>query len=483
MYRLVVLLLIWSLFFYSHSKEFNDSSKIVSPRNISGKNIKSLNIVKLFDGNPNVEILEQSINGIKVQEITNEFETSEKTLANYYLNYGFQTIEYINGTYYAGGGAGLIKSDDGNNWNRVDVLFDEINSKYISTEFQVRAIGHFKNKILIIPRIIFQNRLGDIKEYPFSIIESENTTDFLIKQISDITVKTSGLSAKKGLGLWDIATNEEVAVVVGADASIFYTNDGKNWYSAEIINGRKRNKNIPNCLYSICWTGEKFVAVGDNGKAAYSNDGKKWTFIDTPSDNILHSVSYGNNTTIALGDYGTALYSSDGKVWHRGFINYADKFASDENYINLVSSIYKNDRFVALGYKTTGLNTIQRFQYKFHALGWGKIYFPIYGILSESMIMLSKDGITWNELPHTRNIQKSFQHITWDGTQFIAVAGAVYGVPRLNKDIVLTKYRQEIDDNGMKAYILGTDTQTIERPIFDSLPNLFHSADGINWEH
>jgi hypothetical protein len=118
-----------------------------------------------------------------------------------------------------------------------------------------------------------------------------------------------------------VSASNTYIVVVGNDASVWYSTNASNWTEGT-ISGSSITTNIK----SVAYGAGKFIAVGDKtgtsatdpGLILLSTDGITWSQISSSSitTNNLNQVYYGNNRFYVVGEENTLITSSDGINWY-----------------------------------------------------------------------------------------------------------------------------------------------------------------------
>jgi len=98
-------------------------------------------------------------------------------------------------------------------------------------------------------------------------------------------------------------------VAAGENAQIYWSNNGTNWFEAEILGNVSFNIN-----YGVYANGT-FVLVGDNGNILYSGEGHQWFTTNPITNQNLNQISYDGTYFIAVGENSTILRSRDVINW------------------------------------------------------------------------------------------------------------------------------------------------------------------------
>ena len=242
-----------------------------------------------------------------------------------------------------------------------------------------------------------------------SIIKTKDINHSLDNEVDNKQVYTFGSTIP----------NRWVAVGLGNDNSMVYSNDGITWTP------------IPNSLSifsdyggGVAWNGTMWVAVGQgtNNTIAYSYDGIEWSPV-LNSLNILtigYGITWNGKRWIAVGE-GTnnnIAYSSDGINWEEAVNNFfvvGIGVAWNEN----LGSVYIQHPTISVG---GGNNTIaySRDGIKWNGLGksilsvtgygvaWNGEIWIVVGEGKDNSIAYSKDGITWTPSYYSKSINSVY---------------------------------------------------------------------------
>ena len=98
-------------------------------------------------------------------------------------------------------------------------------------------------------------------------------------------------------------------VAVGADSTILYSDDGRDWTSVGSEVSDEQD------LVAVVWRGQEFVAVGSGGLVVASTDGLSWSEqqIEMPGLRPAGLATDGIRMLV-VGDHGSA-FSADGREW------------------------------------------------------------------------------------------------------------------------------------------------------------------------
>lgn len=187
-------------------------------------------------------------------------------------------IHYINGTFYAFGGAGgtpypRASSMDGMNWTTISLLDTVLINGLTWGNGTFVAVGY--------------NASNGYIAYSYDGISWSNVT------------------LPAGGSFFSITWGNGTFITGGMSGRLFWSTDGIVW------NPVSSSTFGTSDIYCIAWGGGYFIAVGDGGKMAYSSDGVNWIAVtDHPfSTNAINSVTYGDGKFIAVGVNGKIAYS------------------------------------------------------------------------------------------------------------------------------------------------------------------------------
>ncbi len=337
--------------------------------------------------------------------------------------------------------ARLVSSEDGIEWDQIDVEIDSSLNRIIWTGDKYISVG--KDGIIVVSRdgtkwtevksgVSFE--LSDVvhngKDYVASgwdraILSSADGESW---EINDSTATNRvytvawGNGQYIGTGLKDFITNRETFVK---------SKNGTSWTDC--------NPDSDSNIFSgIGYDSKKGVfiikegQVNEETKSMQSYDGMNWKHSSGESAINLgtKTKAFNGSVYVRIGKYGTVQTSKDGVKWS----NVDEKVICDIN-----SVVWTGKMFIAVGYdgkiftSIDGLQWTKRFSGEmfFRDVAYnGKVYIAV-GDVGETAISI--DGVNWRHVPN-RNIS-GFERIIWTGERFIAVGrnGNVYSTVDGNK--------------------------------------------------
>jgi hypothetical protein len=161
---------------------------------------------------------------------------------------------------------------------------------------------------------------------------------------------------------------------------------GSHWTPQALLPGVS-----PLWLKRVRWSGSMFVTVGTS--IFTSPDAVTWTQQPSGLSSMMNDVTWTGSQFVVVGDNGAVLTSADAIAWTPQVTPTAVAPA-----LNGVAS--SSTRLVAVGTQTDPASNT-----------------------TVSLILTSKDGITWNAIPKTT--QAALNAVTWSGSQFVAVGSAL----------------------------------------------------------
>ncbi|MDF2988923.1 MAG: xynA [Eubacterium sp.] len=161
-----------------------------------------------------------------------------------------------------------------------------------------------------------------------------------------------------------------------------FSADQKEW--KEIVLSDKYN------LIGAAYGNNKFVLLDNNGRILMSDDTENWLETEKKNSHVNSTVFTGS-MFLATGDDGIILISKDGQTWNTVQLS--------ENY-NILSVIYKNGIFVAVGYTNNG------------------------DFKTRGLILTSADGINW--ISKELNTDNIFTKVIYQYGKFKVFSGDIF---------------------------------------------------------
>lgn len=239
-----------------------------------------------------------------------------------------------------------------------------------------------------------------------------------------------------------IATNGKRTVAVGLYGSVIYTDNGRDWKSANSFS--YDNSIVRPFLYDVAWGANKFVAVGHNGVYT-SADGVSWKLASIPSKERymqLSNILWTGKFFIAS-DQSFGVYTSkDGFSWTK-----VNSVSNDW----LMSMVWDGKRVIATVQVYNGGKQYTKIMQTTNGTDWtelakldvivadiawnGKSYVAVYPY-DPSRMWISTDGKKWTKAKPNLKSNLNFQFITSFDGQFFAMSnqltesGAAYYVSK-----------------------------------------------------
>lgn len=270
----------------------------------------ALNVLVSFDSGEWLSVGTEA-NFDKLDYDIGEFDTTTVVVPATPLN----NTKFFNGTFYAVGN-GVLTSTDGLLWKQVLQFYSRLTNTlndidYIDTP-------NFTGYIAV--------GLGG------EIVAGANTSAPIINPITRIVTSTDGVNWETQSGslsryaLNSITHSDDLIVVAGENAQIFYSMNGSNWVQATIS-----GSSITTSISSIVYGSNLFVAVGAEGLILTSSNGMTWTQRTNSAITIndLHHVMFDGTFFYASGDDDTILRSVNGTEW----VSQSNLAAADPTYI------------------------------------------------------------------------------------------------------------------------------------------------------
>lgn len=248
-----------------------------------------------------------------------EYDTVSITAPSVPLN----QVKYLNGAFYAVGQQ-ILASTDGLTWN---------------TEFQFYS--RLLNNLYDIDYVTIPGYTGFISVGIGSqIISGANTAAPIVNPMTRIVTSLDGVNwntqttSLSSYALSSVTHSPTLIVVVGYNATTYYSVNGANWAQGT-ISGSSITANIN----SVTYGNGIFVAVGDKigtnssdpGLILKSTDGIHWSQESSSSISTenLHNVMFDGNFFYISGDNDTILRSVDGAAW----VSQSNMIAEDPTYV------------------------------------------------------------------------------------------------------------------------------------------------------
>jgi hypothetical protein len=240
-----------------------------------------------------------------------EFDTTTVVAPAIPLN----NTKYFNGTFFATGN-GILTSTDGLTWKQVLQFYSRLTNT-------LNDIDYINNSNFIGYVAV---GLGG------EIVSGANTSAPVINPVTRIVTSHDGITWETQTGslsryaLNAITHSNDLIVVAGEHAQIYYSVNSSNWVQATISGSA-----ITTTINSVVYGNNLFVAVGDTGLILTSSNGMTWTQRTNSSITIknLHNVMFDGSFFYASGDDDTILRSANGTEW----LSQSGLAASDPTYV------------------------------------------------------------------------------------------------------------------------------------------------------
>ena len=323
----------------------------------------------------------------------------------------------------------VIGSNDANIWSNINSESSNNLKGILWDDNQWIAVGSF-GTILISRTGTVWERLFSTSSKSFSNINFNDDTWVAVGEdgtilvtkfmpvASDNTAET--IDSPTTFNLNGIAYDEtsSVAVAVGDNGNILFSEDGQNWANvnsmayANMIFG---NNSSPNLL-DIKHNGSLWVIVGEHGKVLTSESGTNWNVANSNTSNTLTSIEWNGNLWLAAGNDGTILHSFDGISWE-------GQNVLQESFNNV---LWDGTKWIAVADEGKILSSVDGTNWsvlqtdtsrKLNGIAWNEQLFVIVG--DNGVILTSTDGISWNR--RSSITSKNLMSVGWNGSFFIAV--------------------------------------------------------------
>lgn len=213
--------------------------------------------------------------------------------------------------------------------------------------------------------------------------------------------QSSWINDSSGIqGSLDVLWFKNIAIAVGASGSIKTSSTyGSSWVT--------RTSNTTETLNSVEKCAFKYVVVGTNGTILTSSYGDIWTSVSSGTTVTLNSSARSTNTSVIVGNAGTILTSYDNVTWTS---------RTSGTTQDLKDVCYDGSKFIAVGTSGTVLTSVDGVTWSSQTSNivsnlTGVIFknniIVAYGtsVSSNSSIIYSTDGTTWNNASVTREIK------------------------------------------------------------------------------
>jgi hypothetical protein len=221
----------------------------------------------------------------------------------------------------------------------------------------------------------------------------------------------------------DLWVGSEVAVIVGNEGTILYSDDLETWDTIDV-------KPVLLHLYGVSGSASQIVALGQSGTILTSTDGASWTAASSPTEEWLYDAAWSGSEFVAVGNTGTVLRSVDGLSWS------IETLAAPDS---LRAVAWVDERFVAVGLGgkvwlssngTTWTEGIWDADTKFDLFGVASSGDIMVAVGRDGLRLISYDsGDTW-QLSHTVP-DIDLNDIVFNGVRFVSVGTLQYIVTSL----------------------------------------------------
>lgn len=328
----------------------------------------------------------------------------------------FNDITYGNGTYVAVGYQGLIAfSGDGKEWRKVDV-------------------GSRRR----VEKVVWNGKL--------------------FVAVGEKGLLVTSPDGQKWTKRKDITSDDLVAITWNGSyflAVSFFTYksvDGINWTSPKM--DQKSFNLLPSYSHALLWDGKQFLLFGNSMSDSIvlsSKDGGKWELKNGKLPGPVYDAAWNGKSYVAAGK-GMVMHSSDGAKWTAAKLENMklSKWEDMRGNSNELSCVrWTGIKFIAVG----------------NSSNWGR--------LDAAIILESKDGKSWKEVP--RDVEKDVNAVYGDSRGNVYVSESA-GILWQNTDGIWgEEQNQPPQYNGIafdgKKYVAVADGG-----------KLLTSGDGIQWK-
>jgi hypothetical protein len=289
-----------------------------------------------------------------------------------------------------------------------------------------------------------------------------DTTITNVKEFTEIAKVNTGVTTT----LYDMEYYSGMYVVVGAGGTILSTNNTSSWHV--------RTSGTTKDLFGVSNDKTKFIAVGD-GIILGSKDGIEWSTLYTADGVIFSNVSASASYIVAIGNNTNIYYSSDhGTTWtvktDTGFTSNPKDITYNsvsENFLIITSTTMHQfnpatSEFtsITIGYSGASAIICDAKDYMLVVCGdSGLIAYASYkskdikftsvppltaanivdveynndefaALTLDGFILFSHDGITWELSPKSIDATKSFYHLSYGVSSYVAsgTEGGLYSI-------------------------------------------------------
>jgi len=223
-----------------------------------------------------------------------------------------------------------------------------------------------------------------------------------------------------------IATNGKRTVAVGNFGVILYTDNGKDWYSAEPVNLAPYSH--PN-FYDVTYGIDLFVAYGSAGPY-YSSDGITWNRSNLMLDYASGSIEWTGTYYVVVDQYHGVYTSKDGVNWTQGKgVKKGERpygIVSKGDEIITGAAVYNKSNIYTQLYRSTDgakWNKLATLPVEHALLAWNGSTFLAMDQYDSKTVWLSEDGANWQKQTAKIRHQSSITSLQSIDGLFVATNG------------------------------------------------------------